>query len=273
MDKDLTLKERMMEIRGTTETVFPQLGYVMVMLDGRGFSKLIKKKYELPFSNEFIGMMDETAAYLCSNIQNCCFAYTQSDEITLCLATVKEDSESFFGNRLSKILSVTASMAAGKFNQLVISDWIDGPCSRNYLSRMVNDMKLAEFDCKAWWVDNINDVYAYFLWRQIDCIRNSKQQAAQTYLPHKKLMGLDTNKQIELLKKEFKIDWNEYEDYKKYGRFIYKESEHYHNDKLNVDYERSVWNIHPAFPLMDDGGRDKFLALNKIPLLEKEVKK
>ena len=89
---------------------------------------------------------------------------------------------------------------------------------------MVEDQKLVEFDCKAWNVPNENDMFAWCLYRQNDCIKNSKQQAAQTYLSHKELLNLNTDEQIALLKEKKGIDWNtDFSDGKKYGRFIYKE--------------------------------------------------
>ena len=38
----------------------------------------------------------------------------------------------------------------------------------------------------------------------------------------------------------------------------------FHNDKLNTDYERSVWKVHDGFLIMK-GGKEKFLALGIIP--------
>ena len=65
---------------------------------------------------------------------------------------------------------------------------------------VITNSPLYQFDCKVWDVDNANDAIAWLLFRNIDCIRNSKQQTAQTYLPHKELVGLHTDEQITLLK-------------------------------------------------------------------------
>lgn len=114
-----------------------------------------------------------------------------------------------------------------------------------------------QFDCKSFNVDDNNDVYAWFLYRQIDCIRNSKQQAAQTYIPHKDLLNLNTDEQIELLKKRNNIDWNNYESGKKFGRFIWKEEE-IHNSEKYGNYLRSVWKSHDGWELNTEEGRKKF---------------
>jgi hypothetical protein len=78
------------------------------------------------------------------------------------------------------------------------------------------------FDCKVWSVPSANDAMAWMLYRQIDCIRNSKQQFAQTYMSHKSLVGKDTDKQIELCLETTGQDWNAVGDNKKYGRMFYK---------------------------------------------------
>lgn len=55
---------------------------VILRLDmraGHSFTKGFKR----PFDEVFIKSMQETAKYLCENIQNCKLSYQQSDEITL----------------------------------------------------------------------------------------------------------------------------------------------------------------------------------------------
>ena len=61
------------------------------------------------------------------------------------------------------------------------------------MKKLVEIQPLAQFDCKVWDAKNFNNVFAYLLWRQIDCVKNSKQQAAQTYLSHKQLMNKSTD--------------------------------------------------------------------------------
>ena len=254
-----TLKERMIALRSATDYRLPLKRYVMVMIDGRSFSKLIKNKYEKPFDDTFISMMNEVAIYVCKNVQGCKFAYVQSDEITFVLTDFEaEECSPFFDYRLTKILSIIPSMASGKFNQLVLSEL-------NGKEEILNH-KLAEFDCKAWSVNKIEDVYSYYLWRQIDCIRNSKQMAAQSYLPHRQLTNLNTDEQIKKLLDEKGINWNEYDDGKKYGRFIYKEKKNFYNAEIDKEYERNMWIAHNAFQLQGENGKSKFLELGVIPI-------
>ena len=163
------------------------------------------------------------------------------------------------------MLSIIPSLATAKFNQLVTLNLLDTPCSTDDMKQIVADMQLAQFDCKVWDAENFNNVFAYLLWRQIDCIRNSKQQAAQTYLTHKQLMGKHTDEQIKMLLEEKGIDWNMYPDNKKYGRFIYKEQveKPLPNGEMCL---RNVWETHDAFQLSEDNGKQKLLDLNVVPI-------
>lgn len=254
------LEDKCLYYRSLTDYRLLPKSYVIVMLDGRSFSKIIKNKYEKPFDDKFIRFMNETARYLCQNVANCKFAYVQSDEISLLLSDFDStDTDSFFGYRLCKLQSIIASMASAKFNHLITLDLLDTPCSQDDMKQLIQNQKLIEFDCRAWNVPNDNEMFAWFLYRQNDCIKNSKQQTAQAYLSHKELNGLNTDEQIKLLKDEKGIEWESFSDNKKYGRFIYKELVEYHNEELNIDYNRKVWKIHDAFTLNEN--KDNFLEI------------
>lgn len=180
----MTLKDSCNDLRSKTDYVLDPKLPILVMVDGRSFSKLIKKKFKLPFDQEFIRIMNETAEYCASKIQGCKFAYTQSDEISFLIdQRDSPDAEPFFGGRLCKIQSIVASMASGKFMQLLMSLRIKDLQDPQEIKDFIETFKLPEFDCKAWNVPDSNKVYAWFLFRQQDCLRNSKQQSAQTYLP------------------------------------------------------------------------------------------
>ena len=129
----------------------------------------------------------------------------------------------------------------------------------------ITDSKLIQFDCKCWNVPSYNDVFAWFLYRQIDCIRNSKQQTAQAYLSHKLLMGKETDEQIKLLLKEKGIDWNCLDNNKKYGRFVWKQKVLMCNIETGDVYHRNKWMVNPGFQLMEKDGKDKFNDLDIIP--------
>ena len=68
-----------------SQTHLPRRTYTMIRLDGRAFHSFLKgcKK---PYDLELMSDMDNTAKYLCENIQGCRMGYVQSDEITLILS-------------------------------------------------------------------------------------------------------------------------------------------------------------------------------------------
>lgn len=57
---------------------------VILRLDMRA-GHSFTRGFERPFDEVFIKSMQDTAKYLCENIQNCKLSYQQSDEITLLL--------------------------------------------------------------------------------------------------------------------------------------------------------------------------------------------
>ena len=262
------LKDKCEYFRSLTDYKLTPNSYVIAMVDGRSFSKLIKNKYEKPFDDVFVKIMNEVAEYLVKNIQGAKFAYTQSDEISLLITDFDTpDTDAAFGYRICKLQSIIASMAASKFNQLALLNDIK-MLDEEQMYNAVKDQRLVEFDCKVWSVPDYNTAFCHFLWRQNDCIRNSKQQTAQTYLSHKELMGKSADEQIELLLKEKGIDWNALENGLKYGRIIYKERrlfKHYGVDNetagldgvpimttVEQEYVRNVWESHGATPFGEE---------------------
>ena len=275
-----SLKDKCEYYRSTTDYKIEANNYVIVMLDGHCFSRMIKNKFKKPFDEFFMRAMNETAIYLLENIQGAKFAYTQSDEISILITDFDtEQTSSCFGYRLCKMQSIFASMAAAKFNQIMLAHYLkdkawvieetkDGSNGINILPDVMT-APLYSFDCKAWSVPSYNDAYCHFLWRQHDCTRNSKQQTAQTWLPHKELLKKTTDEQVQLLLNKHGIDWNTYSDGEKYGRLIYKEDKHMCKiiNGKEVEFDRSVWLAHGCKPFDEENSIIKKL----IPQRQKNV--
>jgi tRNA(His) 5'-end guanylyltransferase len=274
MEEFKSLKEKFDFYRNKTDYKIEKKSYTMVMLDGRSFSKMIKNKYHLPFDDTFINMMNETAAYVCKGIQGCKIAYVQSDEMTFVVTDFENpDADIFFGGRLVKMLSIIPGIATGYFNKLAMMNLIPKDkeagnilCSSDDIYQMLESYTPIQFDAKVWQVPNLNDVFATILYRQNDCIRNSKAQVAQKYFSHNQLKNLPVDEQIKLTKEKFNVDWeNDFDDGKKFGRFIWKETEQRTNEHCLEPFERSVWKSHYAWPLHDPEGKKRFLDLGIIP--------
>lgn len=256
-----SLEDRMLYLRSMTDYKLIPNSYVMIMLDGKNFSSKIKKTFKLPFDFDFIDLMDRTAAYVCSQVQGSKFAYVQSDEISILLTDFDTPlTDAYFDLRLSKLNSIIASIATSFFNREIVKLKAKNATTVQEMLDILNETHLYQFDCKCWNLMNFNDVFGWFLYRQNDCIRNSKQQAAQTYVPHRQLLNKNTDEQVEILKEKCGIDWNNYSDIEKYGRFIYKEmleSTREMNGET-ITYNRNYWLHHPAFVLNEPEGKEKF---------------
>ena len=70
-----TLKEKCEYYRGLGDYRLLPNSYVVIMLDGRSFSKKVKNKFDKPFDRKFVEAMNETMKYLCENIQGAMFGY------------------------------------------------------------------------------------------------------------------------------------------------------------------------------------------------------
>ena len=187
------LKEKCEYYRSLTDYKILPNSNMIIMLDGHSFSKKVKKAFKRPFDDVFIDAMNKTAQYLCESIQGAKIAYVQSDEISILVTDYDTPmTDSYFGYRLCKIQSIAAGMASAYFTKLMIGNIIrkkvaeaDRNRKDNYgntsaaedrkeidFEKIVDNAPLYDFDCKAWAVPNENDAYAWFLYRQIDCVRN-----------------------------------------------------------------------------------------------------
>ena len=101
-----------------TRFYLPRRAYSILRLDGRSFHTFCKG-LKKPFDAGLIADMDATACYLCKNIQGAKFAFVQSDEISILLTDFNEiGTDAWFDGNIQKMVSVAASMATAKFNQL-----------------------------------------------------------------------------------------------------------------------------------------------------------
>lgn len=175
---------------------------VVLRLDGKSFHTFTRG-FEKPFDRVMIRSMQETMKYLCEHIQGCVLGYTQSDEITLVLVDYEKlNTCSWFDNNIQKMCSVASSMATYVFNKTMLSYSGYGNIYREKVEKMG-----AFFDCRAFNVPK-EEVTNVCLWRQNDCIRNSKQSLGQAYFSHKELHGKSTEDIVTMVKEKAGILWN-----------------------------------------------------------------
>ncbi|WP_445458211.1 tRNA(His) guanylyltransferase Thg1 family protein [Flavobacterium sp. HNIBRBA15423] len=137
------------------ETLFDQYvlpeNYIIVRLDGKGFTKLTKESLDLekPFDIRFHEAMVATTQHLLNSGFKVLYAYTQSDEISLLI----DKFDNAFNRKVRKINSVLAGEASAFFSMYFNS--------------------LSVLDCRTICVPNEQMILDYFCWRQEDSHRNS----------------------------------------------------------------------------------------------------
>ena len=151
-----------------TKSLLPRRTYTIIRIDGKAFHTYTRG-LERPFDDKLINDMDETAKYLCKNIQGAKFAFVQSDEISVLLTDFdKLQTSAWFDGSIQKITSISASLATAKFNEL-------------------RPNKIALFDSRTFTIPSNVEVENYFIWRQQDTVRNSISSVAQSLYSSKEL--------------------------------------------------------------------------------------
>ena len=213
-----------------TRCFLPRRTYTIIRLDGKAFHTFTKS-FDRPFDLDFEKLMNETAAYLCSKIQNAKCAYVQSDEISILMSdfdTVATDA--WFNGNIQKIVSVSASTATYKFNMTMNRLLIEGISDDGKESKLHNKLtnkgrlKVALFDSRVFTIPDPIEVENYFIWRQQDATRNSIQMLAQSLYSHKQLHGKNTSEQQEMTFKKGH-NWNNLPVGQKRGRMIIRKED------------------------------------------------
>jgi conserved hypothetical protein len=247
----MKIDERMKKYEYVTRNHLTIRTPVVVRIDGKAFHTFTKGLIS-PYDELLAETMEETLLYLCENIQNCVLGYRQSDEISLLLVDYKTfESQPWFDNNISKIVSVTASMATAKFNESfkrlaketilkllndVYLKELSDKEREKYISVLENKIKtLALFDSRAFNLPR-EEVANYFLWRQNDAVKNSIASTGQKYFSAKQLNGKN-GMQIKEMLLEKGINWEDYPTVFKRGICARKDE----NGKWSADREIPIF--------------------------------
>ena len=198
----LDIGNRMKAYENCFAYTLPRRIPVIIRVDGRAFHTITRKEFGRTWSIEFVEIMIETAKAVMADIAGCDICYSQSDEISFLLTdyrTIK--SEGWFGYDLHKLISISASLASTAFSKLYGGD----VC----------------FDSRCFSIPQ-DDVCNYFIWRQIDAIRNATQMIGHGYFSQKELHKVSCAGIQEKLLKEHNVDFNDYPTVRKRGFCIVK---------------------------------------------------
>lgn len=224
------LSKRMKEYEERNRMYLQRRIPVIIRVDMRAGHTFLRG-FATPFDDVFMKSMQETAKYLCENIQNCKLSYQQSDEITLLLIDYdKLNTDCFFDYRVDKLCSIAASMATMAFNNIFSKyvrgfdlalayndNGIDTEENRKLweiYNKAVN--KGAMFDARCFNIPK-EEVTNNFYWRQLDASRNSIQMVGQSCFSHKELQNKSCNDIQDMLMTQKGINWNDLPSYQKRG--------------------------------------------------------
>ena len=255
---------------------------VVVRLDMRA-GHTFCRGFERPFDELFIKSMQETAKYMCENVQGCVLSYQQSDEISLILVDYKKlNSSAFFDYEVQKVCSITASIATMAFNKyfeeevrynsdIFYEPWNHDEKEKKLFSSYFKSIKKgAMFDSRCFNIPK-EEVTNYIYWRQLDASKNSVQMVGQANFSDKELHKKTTNQIQDMLMTQKGINWNDFPTYQKRGSCCIKEVYYVGKNGEEVPVEdsnkddvtkRSRWIIDKNIPIFK--GEDRQYIENLI---------
>ena len=216
------LANRMKEYEKRNQYYLQKKTPVAIRVDGRSFHTFTKG-FKRPFDDILMKSMQETAKYMCENIQGAKFAYVQSDEITIILTDYDTlETDCWFNYRTDKLCSIAASMATMIFNKIFkekVENFIEEGGAFSLAQLNYNQMKMepylkaiekgAMFDARCFNIPK-EEVTNLIYWRQLDATRNSIQMVGQANFSHKELQNKSCNDIQDMLHEQKGINWNDY---------------------------------------------------------------
>lgn len=223
----LTLGDRMKAYEHVLDfKLNPCMQYV-IRLDGKGFSKMIKKwKCEKPFDERFNKAMNYASRKIFDILQGIHCIWHGSDEISIWFS-YKNVEDMYYEGRIQKLISLVASNTSVYFNKKLQEEF---GC----------ELPFGIFDARIMQFPNEIEIANYFLFRQRDHIRNSISGYSQYYFSHKEVNGKNSQEKIDMMKiKGF--DYNTLSDDKmwsKYGTLLWKQDAYIYQDNGDF-YQRT----------------------------------
>ncbi|MGZ3640544.1 MAG: tRNA(His) guanylyltransferase Thg1 family protein [Ktedonobacterales bacterium] len=147
MDND-EFEKRMRELEYFHQLRALPGAWIVLRLDGRGFSRFTASRFEKPFDSALHSLMAQTAQSLLQEL-HAIYAYTESDEISVLLGP----DYALFDREVEKLVSISASIATATFTLAA--------------------QAAVHFDSRMWLGANEQQVADYFRWRMADAERGS----------------------------------------------------------------------------------------------------
>lgn len=252
------LAKRMKDYESISKTKLMKRCPVICRIDGKSHHNFTRG-FKRPFDEVYIKSMQETAKYLCENLQGVVMSYQQSDEISLVFVDYKElNTSPYFDYEIQKMCSIIASMATMAFNkffkkevdnlfyrpggELTFNEFAD---YREILVKATE--KGAMFDARVFNIPK-EEVCNNILWRQNDATRNSIEMVGRAYFSHKELHKKSCNDIQDMLMTQHGVNWNDLPTYLKRGSCCIKRM----TDNM---FGRNAWFVDKEIPIFKGKGR------------------
>lgn len=197
----------------------PLSNWIVVRIDGRGFSKLCKKyDFEKPNDKLALDLMNAAATEVVRSLVDVIFAYGQSDEYSFVL----HESTTLFERRASKLATTVATTFTAEYCMQWPTFFPDKPLTRPYPT----------FDGRCVCYPKCKILRDYLSWRQTDCHINNlynttfwnmvlKGGMSTTNAEHA-LNGTVAADKNEILFSKFGINYNNEPEIYRKGTVIYR---------------------------------------------------
>lgn len=274
------LAKRMKDYESISKTKLMKRCPVICRIDGKAHHSFTRG-FKRPFDEVYMKSMQETAKYLCENLQGVVLGYQQSDEITLVFVDYEKlNTSPYFDYEVQKLCSIIASMATMAFNKIYLDNVQDylydccyDPENGNFGDKIVDGREAdytrateiylkkihsAMFDARVFNIPK-EEVTNCIYWRQLDASRNSIQMVGQANFSHKELQNKSCNDIQDMLMLQKGINWNDFPTYKKRGTCVIKNRmvcDLYGNRMLTNEVPNGHWFIDKDIPIFKGEGRE-----------------
>ena len=186
--------------------------------------------------------------------------YLCSDELTLIFSgstdpkTKQPNATSLYRGRVQKLVSISTSILTVLFNYYLrkllltnidsfdrrlqrdlknLENLSNNPAAysskkmliakrRELRQKLINGELVGHFDCRIYQLPSKNHAAEYIIWRQLDCLRNSKTTLGCRFFTQQQTKNLSATKIVELVEQQTGVSWVDFPNEYKYGTFIKK---------------------------------------------------
>jgi tRNA(His) 5'-end guanylyltransferase len=268
----MKLEERMKKYEFLYRPFLLPLTPAIARIDGRAFHTFCRG-LERPFDARFHKLMVKVTEYLVKE-SRAKIGYAQSDEISLLLFSDHFESKIYFDGNVNKIISTLAATASVAFHRFL----------PEYIPEKTKSFPT--FDAR---VCNYppDEVPNYFVWRELDAVRNSILAAAEYHLGHSAIQNLNTLQLQDELFTQKEINWNDFPWYQKRGTYVRQKRarkkftademdslppRHEARKNPDLEMERNIVVIKEIPPMTEIINRERFLLYGETPVTEEMQK-